>query len=140
MKEYSKKIGRMERWMEQAAVDGKRGGVYRERWTRMAEQIRKTLSVSEAFLSESFGKDLRFVEDISREELTPAFKRLKSEFEQRGKISKFLTLTNKALSRAWKSVTIDGKTGPVLAGASGLPRPLFPLLERADVREWTARL
>ncbi|MBR0282822.1 MAG: hypothetical protein IJQ81_14770 [Oscillibacter sp.] len=39
--------GNRERWMEQAAVDGKRGGAYRERWTRLAEQIRKTLSVSE---------------------------------------------------------------------------------------------
>lgn len=115
MKEYSKGIGQMERWMKQAAVDGKRGGAYRERWTRMTEQIRKTLSVSEAFLSESFGKDLRFVEDIPGEELASAFERLKSEFEQRGKISKFLTLTNKALSRAWKSVTIDGKIAQSVA-------------------------
>ena len=115
MKEYSKGIGHMERWMEQAAVDGKRGGAYRERWTRMAEQIQKTLSVSEAFLSESFGKDLRFVENISGEELASAFERLKSEFVQKGKISKFLTLTNKALNRAWKSVTINGKIAQSVA-------------------------
>ena len=61
LKEYSATVPKIEEWMQNCAVDGKRGGTYRELWTRLVDQIQETCAYEEKLVAEKFGKEVKIL-------------------------------------------------------------------------------
>lgn len=108
LKNYVSSLGKIEQWMKCAAVDGKNGGSYRQRWTMLIEKIQETCSFAESIITERFGKNITFaVDDIAP--LQEAYKRMKATFAEKGKLSKLTLAFHKDYETALKQVNIDGK-------------------------------
>jgi hypothetical protein len=68
LKEYVSSFDKIENWMKVAAVEGKTGGAFRQRWITLISEINKLCELSELVLSEQFGLDIKFsnIESISQ--------------------------------------------------------------------------
>lgn len=105
---YIESFGSIETWMKYAAVDGRKGGAFKQRWLTLIDQIQKTCDCAESIVAEQFGKTLHFVCDVNLQELIPAYKKLRSIFTKKGKISKLDILFNNSLEEALSAVTVNG--------------------------------
>ena len=65
LKDHIRSIGRIDKWMQQAAVDGKAGGAYRQRWLTLIAQIQAVCKCSESVLAEQFGQDVEILDASS---------------------------------------------------------------------------
>lgn len=104
---YIESFGNIETWMKYAAVDGKKGGSFRQRWITLIEQIRKSCDYAESVVSEQFGKDIRFTPEGQSEEILPILIKLKAHLAKKGKVTKFDLLINSSFKTALSAVTID---------------------------------
>ena len=105
---YISSFGYIDTWMKHAAVDGKKGGSFRQRWITLVEQIRKTCDYAESIVSEQFGKTITFVHDANLDELVPILQKLREHFAKKGKVTKFDLLLNTAFEKVFSAVTING--------------------------------
>ena len=96
-----------EPWMIQAAVDGRKGGQYVDRWNMLLNQIEDTSEFSDSIVSHAFGRRITYSETYHYEEYEGEFIELEEKFKAKGKISRFLL--KKRLSEALESVRIDGE-------------------------------
>ena len=109
LKQYSASIGNVDEWMKSVAVDGRKGGAYRQQWLTLIERISNTCHCADEFVILSLGKKLMFTESTSFSEIKSAFTEMQSIFESRGKISKITLKLHKQYEQALSSVTINGK-------------------------------
>ena len=109
LKEYVDSFGKSDKWMQAVAVDGKKGGAFRQRWTILIEQIEKTCMYAEKVLTEQFGMDVTFKDSIQKSDLQGALEAIKQIYEKKGKISKFTTILHKEYASALASVSVNGK-------------------------------
>ena len=93
-------------WMIQAAVDGKKGGQYVERWYKLLDQIEKTCEFSDATIADAFGRKITYSKTYDFQQYEKEFLELKDRFKDKGKISR--VFLKKRLSEALESVQIDG--------------------------------
>ncbi|WP_294852360.1 AAA domain-containing protein [uncultured Oscillibacter sp.] len=105
---YIESFGSIETWMKYAAIDGKKGGAFKQRWLTLIEQIQRTCDYAESIVTEQFGKTLHFICDEDPQELIPAYEKLRSVLAKKGKISKLDLLFNSPVEKALSSVTING--------------------------------
>lgn len=105
---YIASFGNIDTWMKHAAVDGKKGGPFRQRWITLVEQIRKTCDYAESIVSEQFGKTIILTHDANLEELEPILQKLREHFAKKGKVTKLDMLLNSAFEKAFSEVTING--------------------------------
>ena len=110
LRAYAQGFGTFEKWMAQAAVDGKRGGAYRQRWLTLIKQIQATCSISETVLGGMFGKNIQFIKNSNFDQMYGDFQKLKEIFSKNGKVPKFTRWINKSLDASLESVVIDGKS------------------------------
>ena len=104
---YNASFGRIEQWMKCVAVDGKNGGAYRQRWITMMDQIRHTCEFAESIVAEQFGKTIDFSsEDFNT--LQGVYKKIRSLFIKKGKLTKLTLLLNKDIEPALSQASIDG--------------------------------
>ncbi len=111
LRKYLDNFGKIEPWMEQAVTDGRQGGAYRERWTRLMNQILQTHALSDLVVSETFGRKIQILSDsnqISGESLLAACKRLKRYLKYQKKLLSVAKIFDKSLRVALESVKIDG--------------------------------
>lgn len=106
LKQYIGSFPYIESWMKQCAVDGKKGGMHKERWLRLIKQIQETCKLSEDLVAEKFGKKVEILTDNPN--FYTAINQLYEKFNQNGKIGKLALLFNKQLEIALNGVTING--------------------------------
>ena len=107
LKKYIDTFESVEPWMMHCAVDGKKGGHYKQLWLLMTEQIEKTCTFVENTLAERFGKEVKILnQDPS---FYSAITQLHDKYKQSGKISKISLLFNKQLEVALNGATINGQ-------------------------------
>lgn len=106
LQKYLSTFGDVEPWMQHCAVDGKKGGTYRQLWERLIAQIQKCCDFSEHLMAEMFGKDVKILDYSS--ELRPSVEQLREKYVQKGKIGKFDLLFNKHLEIARNGAVING--------------------------------
>lgn len=104
---YIKSFGNIDIWMRYAAVDGKKGGSFRQRWITLIEQIQKSCDYAESVISEQFGKDIRITAEGQSEELAPILEKLKTHLVKKGKVTKFDLFFKSSFKKALSAVTID---------------------------------
>lgn len=109
LKEYVLSFGQVEAWMKGAAVDGKQGGAYRQRWVTLIEQIQNTCDFAESIVTEQFGQEIHFAEGANIDLLTVPFEKMRELFIQKGKLPKLTLMLNKDIGTALECVTVNGK-------------------------------
>lgn len=107
LRDYTASFEPIEEWMKYAAVDGKKGGSFRNNWMRLIDQITKTCSAAEALAEQKFGKTIQILTD--NQDLVPAIQKLKQKYEQKGKIGMLDLLFNKSLEIALNGVSINDR-------------------------------
>ena len=95
-------------WHIQAAADGRRGGAYRERWTRLCTQIEETAASAEQFVRVSFGKQVTISNDANRTEMQRVLPKMEEIYRQNGKIGFFKRLFDKSFDRVEGWTRING--------------------------------
>ena len=108
LRNYAASFGKIEKWMKCAAVDGKSGGAYRQKWITLIKQIQKTCDFSESIVSEQFGKDIQFTSPATKASLKGPLEKLRAVFADKGKISKFTLMMHKDYAAALEAVSING--------------------------------
>lgn len=109
LKEFALSLGQIEAWMKCAAVDGKQGGAYRQRWVTLMEQIQHTCDFAESLVAEQFGQNIRFTNAADIEKLVVPFEKMRDLFAQKGKLPKLTLMLNKDIGAALGCVTVNGK-------------------------------
>ena len=107
LKRYVSTFSRVEPWMQYCAIDGRKGGAYKELWTRLIDQIDKTCIFAEKLVSEKFGKDVVILN--TEPEFYDSMQQLKDKYQQGGKIGKLTLFLNKRLEAALNGATINGE-------------------------------
>ncbi len=107
LKQYVSTFLGIEPWMKYCAVDGKKGGTYKELWVRLIEQIKKTCTYAEKLVTKKFGKEVIILNTESGFE--NAVHQLLDKYNQGGKIGKLALLLNKQLEVALNGATINGQ-------------------------------
>lgn len=110
LKSYVQSLGRFEPWMKSAAVDGRNGGSFRDRWMILIDQIERTYHFAEDLLGERFGQSISFANSTGHETLVAPLQKLRDIFAQKGKLSKFTLMLNKDCSSALEAVQINGNS------------------------------
>lgn len=108
LKEYIKSITGFEQWMKYAAVDGKNGGAYRQRWNKLIEQIKQTYQLSQKVLENGFGVDITLPPIEQSEHLIGILLKIKPILQSRGKLSIFDRFFHKEYEEVLNSVKIEG--------------------------------
>ncbi len=109
LKNYSASFGKIEKWMKCVAVDGKRGGAFRQRWISLIEQIQTTCDYSAKLVSEQFGLEIQISDSIDKTFIQETSKKLKDIFNKKGKISKVTKFFHKEYTTVLENVNINGK-------------------------------
>lgn len=105
---YIVSFGKIEEWMQFAAVDGKKGGSFKGLWKSLILQIQETCCFSEEHLAELYGKNVEFSVEIT-DAFIASLQLLRDKFAKKGKIQKLDLLLNKSLATVLSGVTVDGK-------------------------------
>ena len=109
LKQYAASFGKIDQWMKAAAVDGKSGKSYRQRWQVLMDRIEKVCECSDEYVALSLGKQLVINEEIPLGLVKTAFEEMRPIFADNGKISKFTLLFHKEYTQALDAVTINGE-------------------------------
>ena len=107
LKQYVSTFSRIEPWMQHCAVDGRKGGTYKELWTRLIEQIETTCAYAEKLVAKKFGKEIVILN--TEPEFYNAMQQLQDKYSQGGKIGKLALFLNKQLEVALNGATINGQ-------------------------------
>lgn len=99
-------IGKMEKWMLHAAVDGKNGGAYRQRWLTLTLQIQDVCRKHESVLAEQFGQKVEVLNASAA--LGPTLEAIKGFLSEKGKISKLTLMLHKEYGSALECAKING--------------------------------
>lgn len=109
LKSYAAVFGKIDAWMKVAAVDGKNGGGYRQKWNVLSEQILKTCQYADSIISEQFGHNVVFHHPENKSSIQSSIKDLREAFAQKGKVTKLQLMVNKSLKNALSEVSFDGR-------------------------------
>ena len=109
LKNCVQSFGQFEPWMKHAAVDGRRGGAFRNRWQLLMDQIDKTCDYAEDLLEEQFGQSISFVNGANLDALVSPLRTLKDLFAQKGKISKLALMLHKDCVPALEQILVNGQ-------------------------------
>ena len=107
LKQYVSTVPQIEGWMQHCAVDGRKGGTYRDLWVRLADQIQKTCTCGEQLIAQKFGKEVAILN--TDPSFSAAVQQLREKYSQGGKIGKLALLLNKQLEVALTGATINGQ-------------------------------
>lgn len=89
-------------------IDGKLGGAHLKRWQTLMDALKESHEVSEAFMSDYFGKSYESQEDFIRYEKT--YEKVGNILAKKGKIGFFDTLFQRDIKNALQAIRIDGHT------------------------------
>ena len=107
LKAHVASFGQIEQWMKCAAVDGKNGGAFRQRWITLADQIQRTREYAESVVTEQFGRTISLAAD-DVDALRGVFEKIRGIFAEKGKLSKMTLFFNNDIELALKQASVDG--------------------------------
>jgi very-short-patch-repair endonuclease/DNA polymerase III delta prime subunit len=106
---YVNSFSPIDGWMIQAAVDGYKGGGYRQKWEMLVSSIEDTASYAESIVTMMLGKTISINKGIDLFYLKCQILKISDIFQRKGKISKIDFFFNKSLKDALSIVLINGK-------------------------------
>lgn len=107
---YVNSFSPIDGWMIQAAVDGYKGGGYRQKWEILISSIEDTASYAESIITIMLGKTVSIKDGIDISYLKPQILKISDIFQRKGKVSKIDFLFNKSLKDALSLVSINGNS------------------------------
>lgn len=107
LSDYVASFGQIEQWMKCAAVDGKNGGAFRQRWITLADQIKRTCEYAESVVTEQFGRTISLPEE-KPDSLRVVYEKIRDIFTEKGKLTKMTLFWNKDIEPALEQASIDG--------------------------------
>lgn len=105
LKKYLSDFSGIEDWMIAAAVDGRKGGSYKQRWQLLVERIKETCEFAESVVGGTFGHTLSYSDEFDYKNYQAEFVKLRDEGGKAGKLTRKL---NKKRDEALRSISIDG--------------------------------
>lgn len=108
LSEYIDNYKQCEEWAINICCDGKKGGVYKKRWTTLIQKIQSTVKINENILDKYFGKTITENFDVLVENKELILK-LKSILSKKDKISKFDLLINSNLNKIINLSVVNNK-------------------------------
>ncbi len=108
LSEYVNNYKQYEDWVINVCCDGKKGGVYRKKWTTLIQNIQSTIEINETILDKFFGKTITEDMDILVENKALIIK-LKSKLSKKNKIGKFDLLINSSLNKIINLNVVNNK-------------------------------
>lgn len=105
---YVKTFNSIDGWMIQAAIDGHKGGGFKQKWEMLISSIEVTATYAESIVTIMLGKTVTFTNGVDPSKLKPQIIKILDIFQRKGKISKIDFLFNKQLESALSLVTING--------------------------------
>lgn len=106
LRQYVSTFSRIEPWMQHCAVDGRKGGTYKELWIRLIEQIQKTCIYAEELVDKKFGKEVTILN--VEPEFYNAMQQLQDKYSHVEKVKKIALFFNKQLEVALNGATVNG--------------------------------
>ena len=106
---YCKNYTDIELWQQKVIIDGNAGGGFRDRWLRLADQIKEVVTLSASVADKGLGLDVSFVDGIFLQDLLEPLRKVKAMYENNGKLPMFFSLRYGACEKAMKSVRIGGR-------------------------------
>lgn len=95
-------------WMIYAAVDGRKGGGYRQRWDMLISAIEDTAVCADAIVTQMLGRSIVIKEEIASVQLSLHLQKLLELIQKKGKITKLDLLLNKPLKAVLAGISING--------------------------------
>ena len=95
LKDHIRAIGKPEKWMQQAAVDGKSAGAYRQRWQTLIAQIQEVCNYHESVMTEQFGQEVELSENNALPEQKQIMETVREILLEKGKINKLTLVLHK---------------------------------------------
>ncbi|MCM1566373.1 MAG: AAA domain-containing protein [Dehalobacter sp.] len=95
-------------WMIHAAVDGNKGGGYRQRWDKLINAIKDTAAYADSIVAEMLGRHFEIMPEAISVQLSSHLQKIIEIFQKKGKITKFDLLFNKSLEMVLTSIKING--------------------------------
>ena len=109
LESYISSFKTIDGWMIHAAVDGYKGGGYRQKWEMLISSIESTACYAESIITLMLGKSVSVNGDVKISELKLQVLKLSGLFQKKSKISKVDFLFNKQLELTLTQVAINGK-------------------------------
>jgi len=109
LRQHIASFGLIDKWMIQAAVDGKKGGGFRQKWELLIDLIEQTSSHAESIIVSMIGKSITIPDDSNLSQLKSLMHKIAEIFQKKGKLSKIDLLFNKQLEKVLAEAVINGK-------------------------------
>ena len=106
--QYANTFKSIDGWMIYAAVDGRKGGGYRQRWEMLVSAIEDAAAYADSIVTQMTGKNIEIAPEAAAIHLQSHLQRLIEVFRKKGKISKIDLLFNKPLKTLFLGVSING--------------------------------
>ena len=108
LSQYVSTFKNIDGWMIHAAVDGRKGGGYRQRWDVLINALEDTAACADALVTQVFGRNIVIKSDISLEQILLHLENVLKKFKKKGKITKLDLLFNKDLKVVQSKISING--------------------------------
>ncbi|MGN1250376.1 MAG: AAA domain-containing protein [Candidatus Spyradocola sp.] len=108
LKEQVTSLGRVERWMVRAALDGSSGGAYRQRWLTLVEQIQLVCRMNETVVAEQFGLDVSIEEPDAAAQMRTVLETVRAILAERGSIGWLTRIAHREYGEALECARING--------------------------------
>lgn len=107
--DYCKNYNNIEIWQQKVIIDGNAGRGFRDRWRHLVEQVKKTVNISAAVADKGLGIEINFEKGIFLQDLLAPLRKVKSMYEDNGKLPLLFSLRYGACEKALKAVRVGGK-------------------------------
>ena len=108
LSKYANTFNNIDGWMIHAAVDGRKGGGYRQRWEMLINSIEETSACANSLVTQSIGYQIEINTTVESTQLQTQLQKLSELFQKNRKISKLDLLLNKSYKETLKSIRING--------------------------------
>ncbi len=109
LESYIKSFNSIDGWMIQAAVDGHKGGGFRQKWEMLVSSIEDTATYAESVVTMMLGKTISIEDSVILSQIKPQILKLSNIFQKKGKVSKIHFLFNKSIENTLSLVSINGR-------------------------------
>lgn len=109
LQDYLESFQNVNSWMIYAAVDGRRGTGYRNRWQTLLACIKDTNDYADRLVEEQFGKSVTFSTNSNLSQMKDILTQMHDVFKKNGKVSKLKRFFHKQYNLIDEWVTINGE-------------------------------
>jgi len=108
LSQYVNTFKNLDGWMIHAAVDGYKGGGYRQRWNMLITAIEVTTAYADTIVTQMLGRNIEIMPEVVSVQLSSHLQKLIELFQKKGKITKLDLFFNKPLEMVLEGIRING--------------------------------